>query len=200
MNILSRREALRSIGGSASSGARRVYRRAVARPFGRAPFRSIKEFTVYYAGGLYQRTDEHHLFLMGGGLAFSLFVCIVPFVLIVFAVLGKVLEVSSLENQVRVLMDTIIPYPAQADFVKGIIFARTREIVLYKGMYGIVGAVGLLFTASGLFSSMRTILNMTYKATPLKLDLWGKLRDFGMVFWSCSYCSSPLSLCRSWRC
>ena len=152
------------------------------RLFQRAPLRSIKEFVFHYVWGLYLRTDEHHLFLMGGGLAFSLFVCIVPFVLIVFAVLGKVLEASSLENQVRALVDTIIPYREHAEFVKGIILSRARELVLYKGTYGIVGALGLLFTASGLFSSMRTILNMIYKAAPLKLDLWGKLRDFGMVF------------------
>ena len=62
---------------------------AMNRLFQRAPLRSIREFAVHYVWGLYLRTDEHHLFLMGGGLAFSLFVCIVPFVLIVFAVLGR---------------------------------------------------------------------------------------------------------------
>ena len=32
----------------------------------------------YYLAGLYARTFDHHIFLFGGGLAFSMFVCAIP--------------------------------------------------------------------------------------------------------------------------
>jgi membrane protein len=133
-------------------------------------------------GGLYIRTDEHHLFLMAGGLAFSVFVCIIPFVLVIFFILGSVLANVSLEQQVDLLIQQAIPYKSYANFAKEIILSRVRELVQYKHVYGSVGVLGLVFAASGLFSSMRTILNTIFKVQIVKNEAVGKLRDFGMVF------------------
>ncbi|HEY4756208.1 MAG TPA: hypothetical protein VIH28_09145, partial [Ignavibacteriaceae bacterium] len=36
-------------------------------------FRKVKDFAAHYFGGLYKRMDDHHIFLFGGGLAFSIF-------------------------------------------------------------------------------------------------------------------------------
>jgi len=144
--------------------------------------RRVRPLWSHYLPGLYQRTDEHHFFLIGGGLAFSLFTCIVPFMLITFAILGKVLEAAALEMQMGKMIETVVPYPEQAAFVKGVVFSRTRELVVNKGVYGIVGVVLLVFTASGLFSSMRTILGMIFGVPRGQSDFWGKLVDFGMVF------------------
>jgi len=106
----------------------------------------------------------------------------VPFVLILFFVLGKVLEASSVKSQLEFVIDTVIPYENQASFVKSTLFSRTAGIAWRKGIYGTIGAFGLLFTASGLFSSMRTILNTVYQVEERKIQVWGKLRDFGMIF------------------
>lgn len=144
--------------------------------------RHIRPLWSHYLVGLYHRTDEHHFFLIGGGLAFSLFTCIVPFMLITFAILGKILEAAALEAQMGMMIDAMVPYAQQADFVKEVVFSRTRELVINRGVYGIVGVVLLVFTASGLFSSMRTILGMIFGFPRGDNDFWGKLRDFGMVF------------------
>jgi len=144
-------------------------------------FRKVKEFSKHYFGGLYFRTDEHHIFLLGGGLSFSLFVCIVPFVLIIFSVLGSVLDSTYMQYQISLLIDTIIPYYQYAEFVKKIIFARITEVIQYKTIAGIVGAFGLLFAASGLFSSMRTILNAIFGMKSEESVLLAKLKDFALV-------------------
>ncbi|MCX6829853.1 MAG: YihY/virulence factor BrkB family protein [candidate division Zixibacteria bacterium] len=141
----------------------------------------ILEFLRHYFGGLYQRIDQHHLFLLSGGLAFSLFVCIIPFVLIIFSALGNILGSSSLETQLNAFVDKIIPYDKYGAFVKKLIFDRVEEFKVYKNIAGIVGAVGLFLAASGLFSSMRTILNRVFVIDKGKQILIGKLRDFGMV-------------------
>lgn len=141
----------------------------------------VKTFLKHYLGGLYKRADEHHIFLFGGGLAFSLFLCIIPFVLIVFSILGKVLEAESVEQQIYTFINTIIPYKEYADYAKQIISTRIAEFIEYKTIAGLIGGFGLLFAASGLFSSMRTILNRIFSTTEDKNVVVGKLRDFGMV-------------------
>ena len=135
----------------------------------------------HYAVGLYQRMDQHHLFLFASGLAFSVLVCIVPLVLILFAILGHVLNVADLEARLGDVVATFIPYPSQADFVKTLLVARAEEIISHRGAAGAIGIFGLLFAASGLFSAMRTILNTVFHTEERKSELVAKLRDFVMI-------------------
>jgi membrane protein len=141
----------------------------------------FKGFFVHYFGGLYDRTDRHHLFLLSGGLAFSLFVCIIPMVLIIFWLLGKFLDSAEVELQIITLIDTVIPYDTYAQFVKDIIFKRVKEVVEYRNIAGWIGIVGLFFAASGFASSLRTILNKI-NGTDIDINIFlGKLRDFVVI-------------------
>lgn len=145
-------------------------------------FRKIKSFVSYYYNGLIKRVDEHHVFLFAGGLAFSIFICIIPFVLIIFSVLGNLLDSSSVQFQINTLIETMIPYSQYSEFVKKIIFNRINEVIAYRNIAGIIGGFGLLFAASSLFSSMRTILNKVYGVETDVNILIAKLRDFALVF------------------
>jgi len=135
----------------------------------------------HYIGGLYNRFDDHHIFLLAGGLAFSIFVCIIPMLLIIFSLLGSILEKPSVTNEINIIIDRLIPYSDYAAFVKEKVFARIDEFKLYKGIAGIIGMVGMFFASSGLFSSMRTILNTVYRVRRKETALIGKLHDFGLV-------------------
>lgn len=143
--------------------------------------KSVKEFLKHYFMGIYDRSDEHHIFLFSGGLAFSLFSCIIPFILIIISILGMILEASSIENQINTFINTVIPYKAYAQYAERIIFSRIQEVIEYKGIAGYVGGFGLLFAASGLFSSMRTILNKIFGGEDTVHAIIGKLRDFFMI-------------------
>lgn len=144
-------------------------------------FLKFKDFAVFYASGLIKRIEEHHVFLFAAGLAFSLFVCIIPFILIIFFVLGNILNSAQVQYQVNTLIETIIPYEQYADFVKRIIFSRINEVIQYKNIAGIIGGFGLLFAASGLFSSMRTILNKVFNVEVEEFFILAKLRDFALI-------------------
>jgi membrane protein len=139
------------------------------------------KFLKHYFGGLYDRTDRHHLFLLSGGLAFSLFVCIIPMTLIIFWLLGKFLNSVEVEMQINTIIDTIIPYKTYAQFVKDVIFERVQEVVEYRNIAGWVGIIGLFFAASGFASSLRTILNKV-NGTDIDINIFlGKLRDFLVI-------------------
>ncbi|SYZ71828.1 putative membrane protein [Candidatus Zixiibacteriota bacterium] len=141
----------------------------------------VKGFVSHYLGGLYHRIDEHHALLLSGGLAFSLFVCIVPFVLIIFSILGNVLANEALTTQVNSMIERVVPYQVYSDFVQKFIAGRIEEFRHYKKIAGLIGVIGLMIAASGLFSSMRTILNRVFVPERGKFIIIGKLRDFGMV-------------------
>jgi membrane protein len=143
--------------------------------------KKIRKFLRHYFLGLYNRIDDHHVFLLGGGLAFSLFVCIIPFVLIIFSVLGSILDSNYMQSQITYFIETLIPYYTYAEFAKKIIFSRINEVIEYKTIAGIIGGFGLLFAASGLFSSMRTILNKVFGVETDVNFIMAKLRDFAMV-------------------
>ncbi len=144
-------------------------------------YKKTKIIFKHYIGGLIKRMDEHHGFLLAGGLAFSLFVCIIPFLLILFYILGNFLNSQSVQSQVDIAINTIIPYPKYANYVNEVIFKRINEVIEYKNVAGIIGVFGLLFAASGLFSSMRTILNRIFGVETNVHFLLGKLRDFALV-------------------
>lgn len=136
----------------------------------------------YYLGSLYYLVDDHHIFLFSGGLAFSIFICIIPFLLILFWILGNFLESAMLEEQVTTLLYTAIPYEEYAGYVKELVLQRVTEVIAYKNIAGLIGLLGLLFAASGFSSSIRTILNTVFANKDDVSVIRGKLRDFALIF------------------
>lgn len=135
----------------------------------------------YYIAGLYHRVDDHHIFLLAGGLAFSLYVTIIPLVLIIFAVLGAIVERPSIVAQIDNFIDTAIPYKDYAEQIREFVYARLAKFSAYRGHAGLIGTVGLLIASTSLFSSMRTVLNRVYRVVVHQHVLIGKLRDLGLV-------------------
>lgn len=142
--------------------------------------RNALDFLKFYSRGIYERVGENHVFLFGGGLAFSIIICMVPFVLIIFYLLGRILESATVSQQIDLFIDTVIPYVQYSNRVKLILHTRADEVIAYKNIAGYVGVVGLLFAASGLFSSMRTSLNRIFDTEGPSIYV-AKLRDLGMV-------------------
>jgi membrane protein len=71
--------------------------------------------------------------------------------------------------------------PELKEKIKVVVQSRVIEIASNKTLVGIIGVVGILWTASGLFSTIRDVLNKIYKIDLEVFYLWGKLKDIGMV-------------------
>ncbi len=142
---------------------------------------SARDFVWYYSAGLIKGLEEDHAFLFAGGLAFSLFVSIIPLILIIFSVLGNILQRPFVADEMRRMIEQVIPYREYSDYVNDLIFNRVDSFKQFKNLAGVVGIVGLLFAASSLFSSMRTMLNKVFRVHRSVSVLLGKLRDFALV-------------------
>ena len=136
---------------------------------------------TYYVAGLSRNVDRDHVFLKDSVLAFALVVCIVPLTLIIFALLGIVLEKPSITGQIDAFIERAIPYGTYAAYVKGVVASRVNEFTAYKGTAGIIGIVGLLVATTSLFSSMRTVLDTVYQLEDTESILFGKLRDLLLI-------------------
>ncbi len=144
-------------------------------------FRRILSFINHYVGGTFKRLDKNHIFLSAAGIAYSIILSVVPLVLIIFSVLGSMIDVATIEEQVNSAIDGLIPYADAASYMKNFILTRIPEVVKYKSLAGGIGLLGLFFTSTWLFSSMRTILNKIFRVEESKGAIIGLLRDFGMV-------------------
>lgn len=143
--------------------------------------KSFWQWLKFYIINIYEKMDHHHAFIFASGLTYSILLCIIPMVLIMFSVLGSVLESQELLIQISLMIDDMIPVSDYSDKIKEILFERIGEFIKYKTIVGTVGTIGLFFTASGLFSTFRTILNNIYGIERGKNILIAKVRDFGMV-------------------
>ena len=122
-------------------------------------------FWAYYLGGLCVRMSNHPLFLFAGGLAFATLLCLVPSVFLIFFALEAVLDPTSMTYLINRAVEILIPYEEQAAYLKDALSSRISGVVEFKEAYGISGLVILLLSVSGLFSSMRTLLNTIFQAS-----------------------------------
>lgn len=144
-------------------------------------FRKIIGFLKHYVVGVFKRMEEHNLFLAGAGISFTLFLGMIPFILLSFSLLGNIFDQSTIEMQMHGFIDQIIPYPSYANYVKKIISTRLTEVIQYKTTAGYLGALGLLITSTWIFTSIRTILNQIYNVKIQRGIIYGLLRDVLMV-------------------
>jgi len=125
--------------------------------------------------------DEHNLFFAAAGISFSLFLGMIPFILMVFSLLNNIFDQSTIEAALNNLIDQTIPYPSYANYVKKVIVSRLPEVIEYKTLAGFIGVLGLLLTSTWIFSSIRTILNQIYNVKIQRGIIYGLLRDILMV-------------------
>lgn len=144
-------------------------------------FKDLWNWLKFYSVNIYEKMDKHHAFIFASGMTYNILLCIIPMVLIVFSVLGSILQSQELLIQISLMIDDMIPISDYSDKVKEILFERIGEFIKYKTLVGSLGIAGLFFTASGLFSTLRTILNNIYGIEKGKNILIAKIRDLGMV-------------------
>lgn len=135
----------------------------------------------YYIRYLNKAAAENHILLLASGLSFSVLTCIIPLVLVLFAILGVILSQPQIEKEIGTYVERIIPYPKEAAFVKQLVVERAEDFKIFRNIAGVVGAFGMVFMSSGLFGSIRTILNRVFRVKHTK-PLWsGKLKDLGLL-------------------
>ena len=135
----------------------------------------------YYLGGIFRKIEEDHIFLAAAGIAFSLILSFIPFLLVLLSILGNIFTQDAVLKQINGLIDATFVYPEHADYIKEFFRKRLPSVYGYRDVAKYVGIFGLLFTSTWLFSSLRSILNHIFEVQKKKSAWYGLIKDFGMI-------------------
>jgi membrane protein len=127
--------------------------------------------------GVLTKFNDDHGFFLSSGITFNLLICLIPFILLLLALLGTYLyNYREVLNHIRHYMENAFPSldPKIMNNIWRII--RDRKIV------GGVGIVGLVWTSTWVFSSLRTALNIVFQVETGRGILRGKGIDLLMIF------------------
>ncbi len=134
-----------------------------------------------YTIRILERMEDDHIFLSAGGIAFSTILCLIPTVLLIFYVLGIYLSSEQAVQTINQYIDTLRLFPIEREHLRIEIFNTISEFIENKSIAGVIGGIGLVWTASALFSSIRSVFNKIFHVANTKNVVLSKIKDFVML-------------------
>lgn len=124
-----------------------------------------------------EEIDNRNLFLLAGGIAFNQLLCLLPLVLLIVTVTSSIIGEETTKEAVRQLMRNTFPESVATDKALSSIIQEITVVFRFNNWAGWIAGVSLLWTASTLFSSMRTALNDIFGIKTPKLFVLYRLKD-----------------------
>jgi membrane protein len=134
---------------------------------------------LYFLSTLFKKFQHDNALFLARGLAFDVVVCLIPAAFLLSVLFGFLFE--SPRETIRYLtpyLKPLIPFSSQQ------VLLNLFSIVKAKKVLGFVGIVGLLWTLSRVFGSIRTVLDQVFQVKAGRGILRGKLFDLKMMFLS----------------
>jgi membrane protein len=138
--------------------------------------------TAYYFKRLGEKMDEQSLFTMTSAVSFDLILSTIPFFLILLTVLGMYLNSDIVTGRITTALDTYLP--VSGDLKEKFIikaFGVINELRNNTLISGLIGIGGFLWTSSGMFATMRDVLNRLFGYHENRSFIHDKLKDFFLV-------------------
>lgn len=131
---------------------------------------------VRFLWALLKKFDSDHGFFLSAGITFNLIICLIPLSLLLLALVGTYLySTKEVLNHIRHYLEGVTPAldPKIMKNLLGII--QSRKIA------GIVGIIGLIWTSTWIFSSLRTAFNIIFQVKKGRGMFFGKVIDLLMI-------------------
>lgn len=144
-------------------------------------FRSIvrrlgEQFPPISPSLVWRKSQRDNALFLARGLAFDVLVCLIPALFLLFILFGFLFDSSRETIQyMSSYMKALIPFSQQQ------VLRNLFSVVKTKKVLGIVGGIGMVWTLSRLFSSIRTVLDTVMEVKEGRGFLQGKLFDGKMM-------------------
>jgi membrane protein len=139
---------------------------------------AVGRWLAFYAKNLWHKASHDQIFFLSSGITFNVLVTIVPLLLLSISILGMLVESSgAARDQVLEFIQRVMPLAGdQAE-------SLLTSLVDDRGLLGLIGSVGLIWAATRLFGSLRTVLEVVFEIPPEdRLGIVeGKIHDIRMV-------------------
>ncbi len=131
---------------------------------------------LHFLWSALKKFNDDHGFFLSSGITFNLLICLIPFILLLLALLGSYLyNVREVLNHIKSYLENVFP-TLDPKIMKNVLrIIRDRKIV------GILGIGGLIWTSTWVFSSLRTALNIVFQVKQGRGVLRGKAIDLLMI-------------------
>ncbi len=130
---------------------------------------------------VYERADEHNLFIIASGIAFNIFLYLMPLMLLAVYIVGIIFNVSDVIIYLSAILEDLLP-ATEANFTfMSNVLSEVRLIMENSYLSGWIGVVGLIWVSSLLISSIRTGLNAIYKHPSTKHFVVYIIKDIGFT-------------------
>jgi len=131
-----------------------------------------------------RRADADDVLFLAGGVAFNVLLAAVPFLLLIGAGLGYLLDQSPTASFriAQTVLETLLPARfAQAEPLLDPVLA---DVVRTRAVVGLGGGIGFLWFSTRLFASLRLVMSMVFNHGRERGFVRGKLWDLHLTFTS----------------
>ncbi len=130
-----------------------------------------------FASTLLKKFQRDNAFFLARGLAFDVLVCLIPATFLLFVLFGFLFE--SRKETIQYMFTHMKP---MIPFAREQVLRSLFSVVKAQKILGLVGILGLLWTLSRVFGSIRTVLDTLLEVKEGRGILKGKLFDMKMMF------------------
>lgn len=135
----------------------------------------------YHIQAFVDITDKRHMFLLASGIAFNQLICLIPLTLLAISVVSAFIGEATTKSAVVELSMRLIPHNANIIGAVNAVIQEVRMVFEYNTVTGWIGGIALLWTASALFSSMRTGLNNIFHIETKRIFIFYRIKDMIMT-------------------
>src|SRR5690348_15787919 len=130
-----------------------------------------------YVRRIYDNSADDNIFFLASGIAFDLLLAAVPFVLLLLAGLGYLLNQSATASSAELwkFIDQLLP--PHAETASAPIHALINDAIRARGPTGLSGLIGFIWFSTRLFGSVRTVLADVFDIEQQRSIIVGKLFD-----------------------
>ena len=132
-----------------------------------------------FLSALFKKGQRDNTLFLARGLAFDVLVCLIPAVFLLFILFGFLFDSPrETTKYMTTYMKSMVPFSQQQ------VLRSLFSVVKAKKILGLVGIIGLLWTLSRVFGSVRTVLDAVFGVKEGRGILSGKIFDLKMMFLS----------------
>jgi membrane protein len=136
-----------------------------------------------------KKFNRDHAFLLSSGIAFALLGCLIPLILLAFALVGTyLLDHEELLDYIGQYLKSMFPaFDPQ-------IMENLLSIIRDRKIYGLIGLAGLLWTSTWVFTSLRGALNIVFGVSKGRSLLRGKMIDLLLILLGGTFLLASMAL------
>ncbi len=126
---------------------------------------------------VYNRADDHTVFLLASGIAFNILIYLMPLLLLAVYIVGIIFNVSDVVIYLSSLLEDLLPATAANFEFINTVLEEVRTVMDNSYLSGWIGVFGLIWVSSLLVSSIRAALNTIFNIQGTKFFLIYIIKD-----------------------